>query len=147
MDKLKNYAWRALEKSVMFVGSERSKFRQQYFKAKDEAFGRERVGRDKHGNSYYQYYSLHGLPTRRIVLYKFFDTNKFHIDTHFLGWLRRNEMLPPSPEQLEQLYLEHDAFMERALQWDKEQELIIREWDQKKKLLDEQQPERDSLTG
>ena len=90
---------------------------------------------------------MHGLPTRRIVLYKFFDTNKFHIDTHFLGWLRRNEMLPPSPEQLEQLYLEHDAFMERALQWDKEQELIIREWDQKKKLLDEQQPERDSLTG
>ena len=41
-------------------------------------FGRENIATDKYGNNYYQYYSYHGLPTRRIVLYKFFDSNKFH---------------------------------------------------------------------
>ena len=80
--------------------------------------GRDRVGIDKYGNKYYQYYSYHGLPTKRIVLYKFGDTNYFDQDPHFVGWLRKNEILPPTPEELERLYLEHDAFIQRALEWD-----------------------------
>lgn len=115
MEKLKVKLWYMLESTVLRISSERSKIRRSYIKAKDDGLGRERVGADKFGNTYYQYYSYHGLPTRRIVLYKFFDTNKFHIDPHFLGWLRRNDMLPPTPEALEMAYLEHDAFRERAL--------------------------------
>jgi hypothetical protein len=43
-----------------------------------------------------------------------------HQDPHFLGWLRRNEMLPPTPEELDRLYLEHDAFVARGIEWDNE---------------------------
>jgi NADH:ubiquinone oxidoreductase subunit len=98
MNKIKVALWYKLETLVLKLGSERSRLRRSYLKSKDEGLGRERVGVDKFGNAYYQYYSYHGLPTRRIVLYKFFDTNKFHIDPHFLGWLRKNELIPPSPE-------------------------------------------------
>jgi len=90
---------------------QQSKMRKFYIEQKDNALGRDRVGLDRFGNKYYQYYSYHGLPTKRIVLYKFFDTNCFHQDPHFVGWLRRNEILPPTPEKLEELYLEHDAFI------------------------------------
>lgn len=115
MNKVRIALWYKLETLVLKLGSERSKIRRSYLKAKDEGLGRERIGVDKFGNAYYQYYSYHGLPTRRIVLYKFFDSNKFHIDPHFLGWLRKNDLLPPTPEQLEKAYLEHDAFVERGL--------------------------------
>ena len=60
-----------------------------------------------------------------------------HQDPHFLGWLRRNEMLPPTPEELDRLYLEHDAFVARGIEWDNEQKLIIEEFKQKKKELDD----------
>ena len=81
------------------------------------------------------------------MLYKFFDTNKFHIDPHFLGWLRRNDILPPTPEALEKAYLEHDAFIERALQWDKSEELYLREWKARKAELDQQFEHRNQLTS
>lgn len=54
-----------------------------------------------------------------------------------MGWLRRNEILPPTPEELERLYLEHDAFIERALQWDEEQIAIIEEFQRQKAEIDE----------
>lgn len=47
------------------------------------------MGIDKFGNKYYQYYSFHGLPTRRMVMYKFLEENRFHQDPHFVGWLHR----------------------------------------------------------
>jgi NADH:ubiquinone oxidoreductase subunit len=78
------------------------------------------VGFDKFGNRYYQYYSFHGLPTKRMVMYKFFSNTKFNVDPHFLDWLNRREMLPPSPDELEKMYLEHDAFVARAIDWDHE---------------------------
>jgi len=122
-----------LESLLLRTASERSKLKFAYLKRKDDKLGRECIATDKFGNNYYQYYSYHGLPTRRIVLYKFFDTNKFHIDPHFIGWLRRNEMLAPTMEELEKLYLKHDAFIERGIQWDREQEMIIEEWDRKRR--------------
>ena len=51
-------------------------------------------------------------------------------------------MLPPTPEALEQMYLEHDAFREKALQWDKNEELWIKEWEARKKELDQQYESR-----
>lgn len=105
MEAIKKKFFVSLDKAILKLGRRRSKFRQWYIKNKDEAIGREIVGTDKFGNKYYQYYSYHGLPTKRIVLYKFFDTNKFHNDPHFLGWLFRQDILPPTPEELEKLYL------------------------------------------
>jgi hypothetical protein len=31
-------------------------------------------------------------------------------DPHFTAWLHRQEILPPTPEELEKLYLDHEAF-------------------------------------
>ena len=70
------------------------------------------------------------------MLYKFFETNSFHQDPHFLGWLRRNEILPPSPDELERLYLEHDAFIQKGIEWDTEQKVMINEFNNQKKELD-----------
>lgn len=89
MQGLKNAIWPRFERLLLRASSERSKLRYFYMKRKDNGLGRECIATDKFGNNYYQYYSYHGLPTRRVVLYKFFDTNKFHIDPHFVGWLRR----------------------------------------------------------
>ena len=75
----------------------RIKFR----KYEDSVEGRELVGVDKFGNKYYQYFSYHGLPTRRVVDYEFFERNKFHIDPHFISWLHHRDLLPPSPDELE----------------------------------------------
>ena len=89
MEGIKSTIFNKLEKSLVKLFAKRSKFRHWYINQRDDAIGRELIGMDKFGNKYYQYYSFHGLPTRRIVLYKFFATNKFHIDPHFVGWLSR----------------------------------------------------------
>lgn len=119
------------------MAKQQNKVRRFVIDQKDQSLGRTKIGTDKFGNKYYQYYSFHGLPTKRIVLYKFFDTNCFHQDPHFLGWLRRNELLPPTPEELEKLYLEHDSFIQRGIEWDKEQQALIDEFNRKKKELDD----------
>jgi len=96
------------------------------------------MGVDKYGNKYYQYYAFHGLPTNRVVLYKFFDTNKFHIDPHFVSWLHKQDLLPPTPEELELKYIEHEQFIQRCIAYDKEQKLIMDEWRKKKEELDKE---------
>jgi len=59
---------------------------------------------------------------------------------HFIGWLRRNELFAPTPEELEQLYLDHDAFQERALEWDKKEQLLIAEYERQKRLNQTEEP-------
>ena len=127
------------------MASVNAKWQRFLVQQRDNLLGRERIGVDRHGNKYYQYFSYHGLPTKRIVLYKFFDTNCIHQDPHFVGWLRRNEILPPTPEELERLYLEHDAFVQRGIEWDEEQRAIIEQFNDKKKELDEKYDRPESL--
>ena len=127
-----------IEKVIFRLSGAQTSWRRFYIQQKDDALGRERVGLDKYGNKYYQYYSYHGLPTKRIALYKFHSGSQFHQDPHFLGWLRRNEILPPTPDELERLYLEHDAFVARGIEWDNEQQAIINEFKTKKAELDKQ---------
>lgn len=43
------------------------------------------------------------------------------------------------------MYLEHDAFIEKALQWDKNEELYLREWNARKEELDSKYEERKLL--
>lgn len=50
-------------------------------------------------------------------------------------------MIAPTPEQLEQLYLDHDAFVERAIEWDENELKMIKAWDDKKQELDEKFPD------
>ena len=45
------------------------------------------------------------------------------------------------------MYLEHDAFVERAIEWDKNEIQIIEAWDAKKKELDEKYPDTRQLVG
>ena len=78
MQPFKNKFWNNFEKVLNKVAGARSAYRRSYVKSKDDGLGRERIATDKYGNNYYQYYSYHGLPTRRVVLYKWFDANKFH---------------------------------------------------------------------
>lgn len=54
-----------------------------------------------------------------------------------MGWLRRNEILPPTPEELERLYLEHDAFVQKGLEWDEDQVAMIEEFKIRKAELDD----------
>ena len=78
--------------SIAFIDTWRLKFWKEYIKARDAKLGREAVGLDKYGNVYYQYYSYHGLPTKRWVNYAFTsDSSKelFLQDVHFTPWLRR----------------------------------------------------------
>jgi NADH:ubiquinone oxidoreductase subunit len=120
MEAIKSKIVLLLEKTVLKFSGKRSKLRyllysnnclftrNAFIKYKDDGLGREIVGKDKFGNKYYQYYSFHGLPTRRVILYKFFDTNRFNIDPHFIDWLYKRELLPPTAAELEKLYLDHD---------------------------------------
>ena len=78
MQPLKNKFWNNFEKVLNKVAGARSAYRRSYVKSKDDGLGRERIATDKFGNNHYQYYFYYGLPTRRVVLYKRFDANKFH---------------------------------------------------------------------
>ena len=147
METIRKALWPKVESALLKSANFRANLTKSRLKAKDEGLGRECIGTDRFGNNYYQYYSYHGLPTRRVVLYKFFDTNKFHIDPHFLAWLRKQDLLAPTPEELEKLYLKHDEFLERALQWDQEQEAMIADWENQKKALDQQFEHREALSS
>lgn len=118
---LKDAIEKVYQKTEKVVGSHESIRREQ----RDQMLGREIVGQDKHGNTYYQYYSYHGLPTRRLVTYNFFQQNKWHIDVHFQDWLFKRKALPPTPHELNQLYLEDEERMHNALEWDLQEEQAV----------------------
>eukprot|EP01022_Parablepharisma_sp_SALTPOND_P016183 TRINITY_DN2340_c0_g1_i1.p4 TRINITY_DN2340_c0_g1~~TRINITY_DN2340_c0_g1_i1.p4 ORF type:complete len:272 (-),score=48.56 TRINITY_DN2340_c0_g1_i1:4786-5601(-) len=100
--------------------------KRKYWEYKDYELGREHMGMDKYGNEYYQYYShIGGLPTRRIVVYKFYEGQKFHNDPHFIGWLQYRIDRPPTPEELQLLYLEDSQRKRKALAWDTEQSVML----------------------
>ena len=64
---------------------------------------------------------LVGLPTKRIVLYRLYDTHRFKVDVHFIGWLHKRKDRVPTPEELEILYLADEEFRRRGIQWDEQQ--------------------------
>lgn len=105
---------------------------------RDRLEGREFLGSDKFGNQYFQYFSYHGLPTRRRVYYRFFGTNKFHIDIHFVDWLFHRKAFPPTPNELDQLYLKDESRTRTALEWDEQEEAKQIEYREKQRLLKQQ---------
>lgn len=111
-----------VEKAYTAIRSRQIRFAKARQEMNDNLEGREYLGKDKFDNQYFQYFGHHGLPTRRRVYYKFFSGNKFHIDVHFLDWLYHRKSLPPSPHELETLYLKDEERMKKAFEWDKQEE-------------------------
>jgi len=65
--------------------------------------------------------------------------------------LRRNELIAPTPEELERRYIDHDAFVERGLEWDRDQVNMLEAWNKRQKMLDAKDESRtqklESFTG
>ena len=121
MSSSKNIFVKVMDKSFRFADKLKHKFLKEKQEMSDRIENREYLGSDKYENQYFQYYSYHGIPTRRRVYYKFFSTNKFHIDIHFVDWLFQRTAFPPTPNELNQLYLEDDRRTQRAIEWDKQE--------------------------
>ncbi len=107
------------------------KFRRTKEKYEDIKENRELVVVDKYGNRYYQYYSHHGLPTRRVVVNNMKGFNKWDDDPIMLGWLQKRRAIPPSQEELEKMYLENEEFQRRGLEWDRKEQAMIDAWKKK----------------
>lgn len=122
MSAPKNKIKNVLEKGFQMLEKQRYRFMKKKQEMNDRFENREYLGSDKFENQYFQYYSYQGLPTRRRVYYKFFSTNKYHIDVHFLDWLHHRVAFPPDKQELEQLYIEDEDRKQKSLRWDKEEE-------------------------
>ena len=120
-----------LENKIMTYPVE-SKIKSIRDKYKDKQENRELVVVDKYGNRYYQYYSHHGLPTRRIIHLNQTSFNKWNDDPIMLGWLERRKINPPTQEELEKIYIEQEEFQRRCLEWDRKENLLIEELKKRK---------------
>ena len=97
-------------------------------KFQDIKENRELIIVDKFGNRYYQYYSYHGLPSRRVVVNNLKGYNKWDDDPIMLGWLQKRRVNPPTQEELEKMYIEQEEFARRGLEWDRKEQAILDEW-------------------
>jgi len=122
MSAPKNKLKKILDTGFNFIEKKRTNFMRKKNEMNDRFENRQFLGDDKYGNQYFQYFSYHGLPTRRRVYYNFFGTNKFHIDVHFIDWLFQRTTLPPTRDELRQLYVEDDSRHRKALEWDQGEE-------------------------
>jgi hypothetical protein len=108
---------------------------------------RELIVVDKFGNRYYQYYSYHGLPTRRVVINNMKGFNKWDDDPLMSSWLQKRRVHPPSQEELEKLYIEQEEFQRRGLEWDRKEQAIIDEWKKRKQEAIERERQETKAIG
>ena len=115
-------------------------------KYQDENENRELLVVDKFGNRYYQYYSYHGLPTRRVVLNNMKSFNTWDDDPFMLSWLQKRRLTPPTQEELEKMYIENEEFQRKGLEWDKNEKLLLEAWKNKQReALEKERKETNSL--
>ena len=86
---------------------------------KESGQNREKVGEDKYGNEYFQYYSDYGLPTKKEVRHVNWRRPQLFEDVHFFSWLRRQSLDPPSETELKKLYEEDRVRKLNALKYNK----------------------------
>lgn len=98
-----------------------TKIRKMMETQRNHKLNREYVGRDKFGNSYYQYYSYLGLPTRREVQYVEEERTKPYRDTAFFWWMNKTDKLPPTDSDLKLYYDKERERKAKAIAWDKKQ--------------------------
>jgi len=122
---------RTLEKKIMTYPVE-SKIKSIKDKYQDQKENRELVVVDKYGNRYYQYYSHHGLPTKRIIHLNQTSFNKWNDDPFMVSWLQRRSLNPPTQEELEKMYIEQEEFQRRCLEWDRKEQNLIDEFKRRK---------------
>jgi hypothetical protein len=119
------------------------KFREKY---QDQKENRELLVVDKYGNRYYQYYSYHGLPTRRVVLNNMRSFNTWDDDPFMLSWLQKRRITQPTQEELEKMYIENEEFQRRGLEWDKKEREMIEAWKTKQReALDKERKETGAI--
>ncbi len=117
--------------------------KRKYWEFRDYQLGREHKGMDKYGNEYYQYYSYFGgLPTHRIVIYKFYNSQHFHNDPHFIGWLEHRVDKLPTPAELQYLYLQDAQFKRKGVAWDMEQKKLLEDRKTMRKELEDREKQR-----
>lgn len=115
-------------------------------KQQDLDENRELIITDKLGNRYYQYYSHHGIPARRIVHLNMKSFNRWEDDPIMLGWLNRKENYAPSQEELEKKYIEQEEFQRRGIEWDKKEEKLLNEYRiRHNKVIEEERKETKAL--
>jgi hypothetical protein len=121
-----------VEKKIVSYPVE-EKYKRFKEKFQDIKENRELIVVDKYGNRYYQYYSYHGLPTRRVVINNLKGFNKWDDDPLMSGWLQKRRAIPPTQEELEKMYIEQEEFARRGLEWDRQQQAMIDAWKSKQK--------------
>jgi hypothetical protein len=99
----------------------------------DEKENRELVVVDKYGNKYYQYYSNHGVPSRRFVNLNMIAHNKWHDDIFMKAWLEKRRDVPPTQEELEKMYIQLEEFQRKGLEWDRNEAKLMEEFRKKQK--------------
>lgn len=121
-----------------------SRLKERY---EDKMMNRELQVVDKYGNKYYQYYSHHGLPTKRVVLNNMKFFNSWDDDPIMMGWLQQKYHAPPSQEELEQKYIEQEEFVRRGMEWDRKEQEWIEAWKNKQKEAVESEREETQAIG
>lgn len=121
-----------VEKKIVSYPVE-EKYKRFKEKFQDIKENRELIVVDKYGNRYYQYYSYHGLPTRRVVINNLKGFNKWDDDPLMSGWLQKRRAIPPTQEELEKMYIEQEEFARRGLEWDRQQQAMIEAWKSKQR--------------
>lgn len=116
-------------------------------KYQDQKENRELLVVDKYGNKYYQYYSYHGLPTRRVVLNNMKSFNTWDDDPFMLSWLQKRRVTPPTQEELEKMYIENEEFQRRGLEWDKKERELIEAWKSKQREAIEKERKETNAIG
>jgi hypothetical protein len=116
-----------VEKKIVSYPLE-EKYKRFKDKFQDMQENRELIVVDKYGNRYYQYFSYHGLPTRRVVVNNMKSFNKWDDDPLMLSWLQKRRAVPPTQEELEKMYIEQEEFSRRGLEWDRQEQAMIDAW-------------------
>ena len=80
-----------------------NKLRTFLMEYQDQKEARVKIGQDKFGNDYYQYYSHFGLPTRREC--ELIDRYRYHIyrDNAYYCWMMKQQLLPPTKTEIRNL--------------------------------------------
>mmetsp|Transcript_55410 Transcript_55410/g.63316 ORF Transcript_55410/g.63316 Transcript_55410/m.63316 type:complete len:142 (-) Transcript_55410:107-532(-) len=95
---------------------------------KDFQMGRELVGVDRLGNKFYQFYSQQGLPTRRRVDYSPNCSDPSKVDPLWDPWLRGLTELPPTAEELQDMYADMDDLKLKGMEYDLKEEAKMKEF-------------------
>lgn len=122
----------ALEKKIVSYPIE-NKLNEWKEKRNDKIMNRELLVTDKYGNRYYQHYTNEGIPTKRYVHLNYRGFHKWDEDPTMQAWLTGRRENPPSQEELERIYLRIENLERKGLEWDKKEQLLIDEYNKKRK--------------